>query len=197
MQGVRFVPDLNTVCSVTLGVTQMALAVRPKIDFSSRLAALIAVCEDIGLPANQVPSQGAANSPRTYLRYINNCRTALSLPLYISLDYTKFNSAINEIAAAAGAARPEIVTNPFASSNATPPITGSVLNCTQGIWLNASGASYAYQWKKNGTNIGTNSANYTLLVGDVGSGAVFTCGVTATTAAGASTPATSNPVTVP
>ena len=36
--------------------TTMALAVRPRIDFSSRLAAIIAVCEDLGLPANQVPS---------------------------------------------------------------------------------------------------------------------------------------------
>lgn len=175
----------------------MALATRPDIDFSSRLAALRAVCEDLGLPANQIPDQSAANSPRTYLKFINNCRAAVSLPLFLSLDYTGFQPALNAIAAAAGTAKPENTNAPYASSNATPPIAGSVLNSTTGIWLNAGGATYAYQWKKNGANIGTNSANYTLLAGDVGSGAVFTCTVTATTGAGAGTPSTSNPVAVP
>lgn len=177
----------------------MALALRPRIDFGSRLAAIRALCEDLGLPANQVPDQSAANSQRIYLKYINNCRAALSLPLYTSLDYGSFTSAINAIAAAGGTAKPEIVTAPFASSNATPPVQGSVLSCTTGTWINAGGATYAYQWKKNGANIGTNSANYTLLAGDVNltPDAVFTCTVTATTGAGASTPSTSNNVVVP
>jgi hypothetical protein len=175
----------------------MALAIRPDIDFSSRVSALRAVCEDLGLPASQVPDQSAANSPRTYLKYINFCRAALSLPLFTSMDYTAFQPALNGIAAAAGVAKPENVNTPYYSSSATPPVQGSVLTCTSGIWLNASGATYAYQHKKNGANIGANQATYTLLAGDVGSGAVFTCAVTATTAAGASTPSTSNPVTVP
>lgn len=175
----------------------MALAIRPRIDFGSRLAAMIAVCEDLGLPANQVPSPGMANSGRTYLRYINYCRAALSLPLYTSLDYGSFVSALNAIAAAAGTAKPEIQTPPFVSSNATPPVAGSVLTSTSGTWLNAAGATYAYQWKKGSTNVGTNQATYTVLAGDVGAAAVFTCTVTATTGAGASTPSTSNPITVP
>ena len=175
----------------------MALATYPRIDFNNRLAAIRTVCEDLGLPANQVPAQSSANSQRVYLKYINYCRTALSLPVLLSLDYGSVVSAINNIALAAGATKPENVNAPYASSNATPPVQGSVLNCTQGIWLNASGATYAYQWQKNGVNIGTNSANYTLLAGDVGTGRSFTCNVTATTAAGASTPSTSNPVLVP
>lgn len=177
----------------------MALATYPRIDFNNRLAAIRTVCEDLGLPANQVPSQSATNSQRTYLRYINFCRTALSLPLLLSLDYGSVTSAINAIALAAGATKPENVTAPFASSNATPPVQGSVLSVTTGTWLNAAGATYAYQWQKNGANIGTNIATYTLLAGDVNltPDAVFTCNVTATTAAGASTPSTSNQVVVP
>jgi hypothetical protein len=177
----------------------MALVARPRIDFGSRLAAIRAVCEDLGLPANQVPDQSAGNSPRTYLKYINYCRTALSLPLLTSLDYGSVVSAINAIGAAAGTAKPENVTAPFVSSNATPPVQGSVLTSTTGTWLNAGGATYAYQWKKSGTNIGTNQATYTLLAGDVNltPDAVFTCAVTATTGAGASTPSTSNSIVVP
>ena len=175
----------------------MALATYPRLDFNNRLAAIRTVCEDLGLPANQVPSQSTANSQRTYLRYINFCRTALSLPLYLSLDYGSVTSAINAIALAAGATKPENVTAPVVSSNATPPVTGSVLSSTTGTWLNVSGVVYSYQWQRNGVNIGTNIATYTLLVGDTTHGFTFTCNVTATTAAGASTPSTSNPILVP
>jgi len=175
----------------------MALAARPIIDYGSRLAAIRAVCEDLGLPANQVPDQSAANSPRTYLRYINFCRAALSLPLLLSLDYGSVTSAINAISAAAGAAKPEIVTAPYASSNATPPVQGSVLSVTTGTWLNAGGATYTYQWQRNGANYGGTAANYTLLAADVTHGYVFTCNVVATTGAGASTPSTSNEIIVP
>lgn len=175
----------------------MALAARPIIDYGSRLAAIRAVCEDLGLPANQVPDQSSSNSPRVYLKYINNCRAALSLPLLLSLDYGSVTSAINAIAAAAGAAKPEIVNAPFASSNATPPILGSILSVTNGIWLNASGATFTYQWQRDNVNIaGQTLATHTVVSADQG-GHELTCLVTATTAAGASTPSQSNIVMVP
>jgi hypothetical protein len=175
----------------------MALTVRSNIDFNDRLAAIRAIGEDLGLPANQTPSQSAANSQRTYLRYINYCRAALSQPLYTSLDFNSVVSALKNIAAAAGAAKPENVTLPFISSNASPPVQGSVLTSTTGTWLNAAGATYSYQWKRNGVNIGTNASTYTVVAGDVGSGYTITCDVTATTGAGASTPATSNAMLIP
>jgi hypothetical protein len=177
----------------------MALTVRQNIDFNDRLSAIRAIGEDLGLPANQIPSQSATNSQRTYLKYINFCRASLSLPLYTSLDFGSVVSALKNIAASAGTAKPENVTAPFASSNATPPVLGSVLTSTTGTWLNAAGATYAYQWQKSGVNIGTNASTYTLLAGDVNltPDAVFTCNVTATTGAGTSTPATSNQVVVP
>jgi hypothetical protein len=175
----------------------MALAVRPRIDFNNRLSAIRAVCEDLGLPANQVPDQSASNSGRTYLRYINYCRAALSLPLYTSLDYGSFVSAINAIGAAAGTAKPEIVNAPFASSNATPPIVGSILSVTNGIWLNAAGATFTYQWLRDNVVIaGQTAATHTVVSGDQG-GHELSCNVVATTGAGASTPSQSNYVVVP
>jgi hypothetical protein len=175
----------------------MALALRPRIDFGSRLATIRAVCEDLGLPANQVPDQSASNSPRTYLRYINYCRTALSLPLLTGLDYSGFVSAINAIAAAAGTARPEIVTPPYCSSNATPPILGSILSVTNGTWLNAAGATYTYQWQRDNVNIaGQTAATHTIVAADQG-GHELSCLVVATTGAGASTPSQSNYIVVP
>jgi len=175
----------------------MALTIRPNIDFNDRLAAIRAIGEDLGLPANQIPAQSMANSSRTYLRFINNCRAALALPLFTSLDFNSVVSALKNIAAAAGSAKAENTFAPMISSNATPPVLGSVLTSTTGIWINAAGATYAYQWKRNGANIGTNQATYTLIAADVGTGRTITCDVTATTGAGASTPATSNAILVP
>ena len=81
-------------------------------------------------------------------------------------------------------------------NTATPVISGStalggVLTSTTGTWSN-SPISYAYQWKRGATNIGTNANTYTLVAAD--SNAAITCVVTATNASG-STPATSNTIT--
>lgn len=64
---------------------------------------------------------------------------------------------------------------------------GNVLTTTDGTWT-GSPSSYAYQWKRNATNIGTNTNTYTLVSADAGTN--ITCIVTATNASG-STPATS------
>jgi hypothetical protein len=69
---------------------------------------------------------------------------------------------------------------------------GSVLTSTTGTWSN-SPSSFAYQWKRGATNVGTNANTYTLVTAD--SNAVMTCVVTATNAAGSSAPATSNSIT--
>jgi len=71
-------------------------------------------------------------------------------------------------------------------------VVGNVLSTTNGTWTN-SPTSYAYQWKRGATNIGTNANTYTLVNADAGQS--ITCVVTATNAGG-STPATSNAVQV-
>jgi surface protein len=68
---------------------------------------------------------------------------------------------------------------------------GSVLTTTDGTWTN-SPSSFSYQWKRNATNVGTNTPSYTLVLAD--SSAAITCVVTATNVVG-STPATSNIIT--
>ena len=172
----------------------MALALRQRIDFNDRLGTIRALCEDLGLPANQVPDQSAANSRRTYLTYINYCRTALSLPVYLSLDYGSFVSAILAIEAAAGTSKPEIVNAPYCSGNTT---LGGTLNVTNGIWLNAGGASFSYQWLRDGVAIaGQTTSSHIIVAADQG-GHELSCAVVATTGAGASTPSTSNYVVVP
>jgi surface protein len=71
-------------------------------------------------------------------------------------------------------------------------VVGNVLSTTNGTWTN-SPTSYAYQWKRGATNIGTNANAYTLVNADAGQS--ITCVVTATNAGG-STPATSNAVQI-
>jgi surface protein len=71
-------------------------------------------------------------------------------------------------------------------------VVGNVLSTTNGTWT-GSPTSYAYQWKRGATNIGTNANTYTLVNADAGQS--ITCVVTATNAGG-STPATSNAVQI-
>ena len=71
-------------------------------------------------------------------------------------------------------------------------VVGNALTTTNGTWTN-SPTSYAYQWKRGATNIGTNANSYTLVNADAGQS--ITCVVTATNAVG-STPATSNALTI-
>jgi hypothetical protein len=70
---------------------------------------------------------------------------------------------------------------------------GALLSCTLGNWY-GSPNSRTYQWKIDGTNVGTSVATYTRLAGDIGKTA--TCVMTATNVAGTSAPVTSNAITV-
>ena len=71
-------------------------------------------------------------------------------------------------------------------------IVGDILTTDDGSWT-GSPTSYAYQWKRGATNIGTNANTYTLVNADAGQS--ITCVVTATNGAG-STPETSNAVQI-
>jgi len=94
----------------------------------------------------------------------------------------------------AGLAIPIVVVsgslNPVPANTVLPVISGALgtLSTTNGTWANTP-TSFAYQWKRNGANIGGATANtYTIVTADIGT--TLTVTVTATNAAG-STPATS------
>lgn len=71
--------------------------------------------------------------------------------------------------------------------------TGTLLTSTLGNWY-GSPNSRTYQWKIDGTNVGTSVATYTRLPADVGKTA--TCVMTATNVSGTSAPVTSNAIIV-
>jgi hypothetical protein len=100
-------------------------------------------------------------------------------------------------ASATSAARgPVTVAAP--ANSVLPVITGStveggVLTTTPGTW--SGSPTYAYQWKRDVTNVGTNTNTYTSVTGDVGS--TITVVVTATNAGGnaSATSAAVGPIT--
>ena len=71
-------------------------------------------------------------------------------------------------------------------------VVGQTLSTTNGTWVN-SPSTFAYQWFRGATPIGTNSANYTLVQADAGNTSNITCRVTATNSAGSAN-ATSNTI---
>jgi hypothetical protein len=84
-------------------------------------------------------------------------------------------------------------TNSVAPVISGTPLVGEVLTTTTGTWAGIPTPTYAYQWKRGVTNVGTNATTYTLVAADAGQS--ITCVVTATNAGGSAN-ATSNALTV-
>lgn len=87
--------------------------------------------------------------------------------------------------AASGAFAPTVVDRPFISQT-----NSTTLSCTLGNWT-GSPTSRTYQWTRDGANVGTSTATYTITrATDVGH--VFICAMVATNAAGSSPATASN-----
>lgn len=136
-----------------------------------------------------------------------NERFLLWLNYRLSRTYTNLPEAMTAFAISRGVSTwGDVGTFPSAATlpvNTVAPVisgtitSGQVLTSTTGTWTGTAPITYAYQWKRGVTDVGTNANTYTLVAGDVGSN--MTCVVTATNAAG-SVSATSNslgPVVAP
>lgn len=96
---------------------------------------------------------------------------------------------------------PEPPVNLTPPSISGTPKVGSALTASQGSW-NPPGVTYAYQWKVDGVNVGTNSNTYTPASGDLGKTVTVTVTATnpdgsasATSATTAAVSAASGPIT--
>lgn len=64
-------------------------------------------------------------------------------------------------------------------------VVGQLLSCSDGTWTGTAPITFAYQWKRNGSDIGGATGNtYTLVQADAGNASNIKCAVTATNAAG-------------
>lgn len=87
---------------------------------------------------------------------------------------------------------PAVPVNSVAPAISGTRFVGYTLTSTTGTWSN-SPTSYAYQWRRGGSNIsGATSSTYELVDADIG--ASITCRVTASNGDGAGSPATSNAI---
>jgi surface protein len=146
------------------------------------------------------------NSPTSYAYQWN--RNGSPIPSATSSTYilvaadnaaaiTCVVTATNALGATSATSNTITVANAAPVNTVAPVISGStalggVLSSTTGTWSGIPTITYAYQWKRGATNIGTNSSTYTLVAAD--SAAAITCVVTATNSLGSSS-ATSNTIT--
>jgi hypothetical protein len=77
----------------------MPMAPYTKIDFGSRVSALITVGTALSVGNANIPASTASNSQRTYLFWINKMRVAKALPPLPGLDYSGFTPALNVLVA--------------------------------------------------------------------------------------------------
>jgi ABC-type Fe3+-siderophore transport system permease subunit len=100
-----------------------------------------------------------------------------------------------QVRVAAGRLAPQYVDIPFVRVTGNGiAVVGCILQSTVGNWLGEP-TTYAYQWKSNAANVGTNSANYTTVAGD--STHSMTCVVSATNANGTTAAPASNAIVIP
>lgn len=129
---------------------------------------------------------GATNS--TYTITISDSNKNITCTITATNDTGSANATSNTISIPVFSAP---------SNTVAPAITGTAqegqtVTCSTGTWTGTPTITYAYQWKRNGSNIGSaTNSTYTLVTADVSQS--ITCEVTASNAVG-STNATSNTI---
>jgi hypothetical protein len=151
----------------------------------------------------------ASGHPRVYTYAYQWKRNGSNISAATSSTYTLQPADVGTTITCAATATNTGGTSPAVTSNSLGPVAevpvpvnsvapvisgtatqGETLSSTTGTWTNTP-TSYAYQWKRDGSNISAaTSPSYILTGSDVG--ANITCAVTASNNGGASSPATSN-----
>lgn len=139
---------------------------------------------------NSVPISGATNS--TYTLQAQDDGAIVSCTITATNSSGSANAAAEGVLVFIPATLPSNTAVPVISGT---PILGSTLSCSTGSWTGYPTPTYAYQWKRNGTNInGATSSTYTVNAND-SEGDALSCAITATNVAG-SVSATSASVAV-
>jgi len=94
--------------------------------------------------------------------------------------------SMNDLRGKSSVVAPSISVAPLITGIVSP---GYTLTSSTGSW-SGTAPTYSYQWKRSGTNIGSNSNTYTLTTSDIGYN--ITCTVTATNLRGSASSSSSN-----
>jgi hypothetical protein len=149
----------------------------------------------------------SATTPNYYYRwYYNGADTGVTTSTF-SINSGYFNTnitcrvtAISVDGASSPSTSNSLLINQAATNIGQPNISGtqqvgSTLTATSGAWTGNTPITFAYQWKKNGSDIvGATSTTYVLVAGDAGASTTIQCFVTGTNTYGSSV-ATSNTLT--
>ena len=128
--------------------------------------------------------QGTTNiagaTSATYL--LNRSYIGVAIRCVVTGTNTQGNAAGTSNATSAVVAVPLNTVAPSVTGTAT---NGQTLSCSTGTWTGTATITYAYQWKRAGSNVGSNSSTYALTASDVGS--AMSCVVTGSNGQGSAT----------
>lgn len=128
---------------------------------------------EIEFPAKTIIWTGNLHIESLEIGATNGTRTTLNVSMQSDGEFTR--------AVLTGAA-PNNTIAPTITGN---PKVGVALTASPGTWTGDATITYAYQWKVNGVNVGTNTNTYTPVTGDIGK--TVTCTITATNSTGSKT----------
>ena len=126
----------------------------------------------------------------TYVTQVGDVGKSITCTVTATNIKGSSSQASNGVTVTSALAAPANTVAPVVSGDSA---SGSTLTSTTGTWTGNPTPTYAYQWKSDGSNVGSNQNTYVTQSGDVGKS--VTCTVTATNSQGNSSQA-SNGITV-
>ena len=198
----------NSICAspVTASGNSITMVVTPSTNPSITInSSSTTICSGSSVTFTATPTNGG--STPTYQWYLNGAATGTNAVTYtsttllngdvISCELTSNASCLSSTTATSSSIT--MTVNPIVTPTITiASNTGTTICNGTSVTFNSTitngGSTPLYQWKRNGVNVGTNTASYT--TSTLGNGDVITCELTSNAFCMSSANATSNSVTM-
>ncbi len=197
----------NVACATTTTATSNSITMTVSPNTSPTISIATAsnnVCS--GTPVTFTATVSNAGASPTYQWKINGGNVGTNSSSYTSSSIANNDAVQCVVTSSAACANPStassntilMTVNPSVTPSVTISATSTAICSGQSVTFTATpvngGTTPAYQWKKNGTNVGTNTSTFTTTA--LANNDVITCDMTGNAACASTTTVTSNSLTI-